>query len=215
MRRRRNIQSSELGIDLHSLRERELFRWFLSCLLFGKPIQQEIARNAFLQLDQAGLNSPQAVLNAGWDSLVDLLDRAHYVRYDFSTASKLLDVCKALMLRYGALKHVIQDSATPAQLAKTLQEFKGIGPVTAGIFMREIRPIWNALKLEETKRIGRQTMNQKPGQTSSKWPPVRKRRVTPKAVALPKGAKEVLHKGAKGKIVPLSPSQPHSKSFGR
>ena len=215
MRRRRNIRSSELGIDLGSLQERELFSWFLACLLFGKPIQQDIARQAFLQLDQAGLSSPQAIRNAGWDRLVDLLDRAHYVRYDYSTASKLLDVCNALTVRYGTLKRAIAQSATPAQLARTLQEFKGIGPVTAGIFIREIRPIWNALKLEETKRIGRQSMNRKPRQISPKQAPAQNRRATRKVAALPKGAKEVLRKGAKGKIIALSPSQPHSKSFGR
>jgi hypothetical protein len=169
MRRKKNIRSSELGIDLHSLREHELFRWFLACLLFGKPIQQDIARKAFLQLDQAGLVSPQAILNAGWGRIVDLLDRAHYVRYDFSTASKLLDVCNGLMVRYGTLKRLIAQCATPVQFAKTLQEFKGIGPVTAGIFTREIRPIWNAFKIEETRRIARKGAKGKsPSQPHSK-----------------------------------------------
>ena len=51
MQRKKNIRSSGLGIHLKSREERELFRWFLACLLFGRPIQQEIARNAFLQLD--------------------------------------------------------------------------------------------------------------------------------------------------------------------
>ena len=32
-----------LGINLASKKEEELFRWFLACLLFGKPIQTEIA----------------------------------------------------------------------------------------------------------------------------------------------------------------------------
>ena len=215
MHRRRNIRSSDLSIKLDSLAERELFRWFLACLLFGKPIQQEIARRAFLQLDHAGLDSPQAILNAGWDRLVDLLDRAHYVRYDFSTATKLLDVCNTLAHRYGELKHVIAQCATPTQLARTLQEFKGIGPVTAGIFIREIRPLWHAFKLEETKGKRRKNMNRKPRQISPKQAPIQNRRATRKVAALPKGAKEVLRKCAKGKVIPLSPSQPHSKSFGR
>ena len=29
----------KLGIKLSSRKEAELFRWFLACLLFGKPIQ--------------------------------------------------------------------------------------------------------------------------------------------------------------------------------
>jgi hypothetical protein len=54
-------------------------------------------------------------------------------------------------------------------------------------------------------------MNRKPRQIS----PKQNRRATRKVAALPKGAKEVLRKGAKGKVIALSPSQPHSKSFGR
>ena len=171
MHRKKKIRSSGLGIDLQSLQERELFRWFLACLLFGKPVQQEIARRAFLQLDQAGVDSLEAVVNTGWNRLVDLLDRAHYVRYDFSTATKLLDVCNELMVRYGTLKHMIAQSATPAQLAKAMQEFKGIGPVTAGIFVREIRAIWSMFKYEKRKKTGRRNMNREP------------RRIPPKLLA--------------------------------
>ncbi|MBI4588935.1 MAG: hypothetical protein HY725_08855 [Candidatus Rokubacteria bacterium] len=40
---RKAIYSRNLGIDLRTGRERELFKWFLACLLFGKPIQQEVA----------------------------------------------------------------------------------------------------------------------------------------------------------------------------
>ena len=81
--------AKKLGIDLSSRKEGELFKWFLACLLFGKPIQQEIAERAYTRLVSAGLRSPGAVLDAGWDKLVELLDEAHYVRYDFSTATKL------------------------------------------------------------------------------------------------------------------------------
>jgi endonuclease III len=166
MRRGRNIRSKELGIDIHSLRERELFRWFLACLLFGKPIQQDIARLAFLQLDEAGLNSPAAILDAGWKRLVDLLDRAHYVRYDFSTATKLLDICRALMMRYGSLERLIAQYATPAELGKALQEFKGIGPVTARIFLREVRPLWDELKSEARTEQSKQRDSRQPRQIS-------------------------------------------------
>jgi hypothetical protein len=58
-------------------------------------------------------------------------------------------------------------------------------------------------------------MKGKARRLSSKQPPAQKQRATRKVAALPKGAKEVLRKGAKAKIVSLSPSQPHSKSFGR
>lgn len=42
-----------------------------------------------------------------------------------------------------------------------------------------------------------------------------KRRATREVAALPKGSKELLRKTGKGRMAALSPSQPHSKTFGR
>jgi hypothetical protein len=134
--------AENLRIQLSSKKEEELFKWFLACLLFGKPIQQQVAERAFLTLAAAGLLSPDAILRAGWNELVRLLDEAHYVRFDFSTATKLLHVSKELKERYGSLTNLLAESETPAELSKRLQEFKYIGPTTAQIFLREVRPIW-------------------------------------------------------------------------
>ena len=133
--------ANNLGIRLASKEEQELFKWFLACLLFGKPIQRQGAERAFLTLVAAGLLSPDAVLRAGWDELVRLLDKAHYVRYDFSTATKLLHASKELKERYGTLSNLLAQSKTPQELSTRLQEFKYIGPKTAQIFLREVRPV--------------------------------------------------------------------------
>jgi endonuclease III len=131
-----------LQIDLACKKEVELFKWFLACLLFGKPIQTEIAEQAYKELVAARLTSPEAILHAGWDKLVALLDRAHYVRYDFSTATKLLEICRELKQRYGTVANLLAEAKTANELSRNLQEFKHIGPVTARIFLKEIRPIW-------------------------------------------------------------------------
>lgn len=131
-----------LRINLSSRNEEELFKWFLACLLFGKPIQTEIADQAFQELVAARLTNPGAVIRAGWDKLVRLLDRAHYVRYDFSTATKLLEVCEELKRRYGTLTNLLTQARTASELSRRLQEFKHIGPVTTRIFLRDVRPIW-------------------------------------------------------------------------
>jgi endonuclease III len=139
---KRTYSAEELGIHLSSKKEEELFKWFLACLLFGKPIQRQLAERAFKALAAARLLSPDAILRAGWDELVRLLDEAHYVRYDFSTATKLLHVCKELKERYGSLTRLLAQSKTPAELSASLQEFKFIGPVTARMFLREVSPVW-------------------------------------------------------------------------
>jgi hypothetical protein len=131
-----------LQIDLASKNEEELFKWFLACLLFGKPIQTEIAERAYQEFVAARLTSPSAILRAGWDKLVRLLDHAHYVRYDFSTATKLLEICQELKRRYGTLTNLLAHARTASELSRTLQQFKHIGPVTARIFLRDVRPVW-------------------------------------------------------------------------
>jgi len=139
---KRSVYARRLGINLASRKEKQTFQWFLACLLFGKPIQTEIAERAYRELVAAGLISPDAILRAGWDKLVLLLDRAHYVRYDFSTATKLLEVSRELKCRYGTLTNLLAAAKTPHELSARLQEIKHIGPVTARIFLREIRPVW-------------------------------------------------------------------------
>jgi hypothetical protein len=151
--------SRRLGIDLSSRKEEELFKWFLACLLFGKPIQQEIAERAYTRLVSAGLTNPDEVLDAGWDELVRLLDDAHYVRYDFSTATKLLEVCQELKQRYGNMVKMIGQARNASELSIRLQEFKHIGPVTARIFTREIAPIWYGSRGSTTRRLRQASQN--------------------------------------------------------
>jgi hypothetical protein len=140
--RRRVIRSRDLGIALRARNERELFKWFLACLLFGKPIQQDIARRAYLAFARERLVTPEAILRAGWNRLVEVLDRAHYVRYDFSTATKLLDVCGALRERYGTLTRLFAAASSEADVRRRLQAFKGVGPTTTRIFLRDVRPFY-------------------------------------------------------------------------
>ena len=133
------IYSHDLGINLESGKEEEVFKWFLACLLFGKPIQQGVAKRTYFEFEKEGLLSPEKILEAGWDKLVEVLDRGHYVRYDFSTATKLLEVSKELKEKYGILKKLIEVSKNEKDLARRLQEFKGVGPVTVRIFLRDFK----------------------------------------------------------------------------
>ena len=132
----KKIYSKDLGINLKSGRGEELFKWFLACLLFGKPIQQEVAKRTYFEFEKEGLLSPDKILKAGWDKLVEVLDRGHYVRYDFSTATKLLEICKELKERYGDLTDLIRSAKNKKELMRKLLEFKGIGPVTVRIFLQ-------------------------------------------------------------------------------
>lgn len=136
---KKNIYAKELQIDLTSQQEAELFKWFLACLLFGKPIQQEVAKRTYFEFLKEGLTTPEKILAAGWDKLVAVLDKGHYVRYDYSTATKLLEVSKILKENYGSVTNLVKQSKNKQELETRLQDFKGIGPVTSRIFLRDIQ----------------------------------------------------------------------------
>jgi hypothetical protein len=96
------LYSEELGIDLASGRERELFLWFLASVLFGQRISETIARHTYQAFTRHGLTTPQKVLDAGWDYLVNpVMREGGYVRYDESKSRKLLSACRKLIDEYG------------------------------------------------------------------------------------------------------------------
>jgi len=136
--------SAELGIDLSAGRSREVFRWFLASVLFGARISGTIVKRSFRELFLRNVASPGAVLATGWDGLVEILDRGGYVRYDFKTATRLLDLCRTLTEKYdGDFANLHTAAADPRDLEERLKDLaRGIGDVTVNIFLREMRGIW-------------------------------------------------------------------------
>lgn len=132
--------SEELGLDLS--RPKDRFKWFLASLLFAKRISTEIAKETYRRFEEEKLVTLEKILEAGWDRLVQVLDSGGYVRYDFSTASKFLEIMKKLRENYGDLEGIHRASKDPRDLERRLQEFKGIGPVGVNIFLRELRDVW-------------------------------------------------------------------------
>ena len=89
------LYSEDLGIDLSTPSGR--FRWFVASILFGARISEQIAANTYRCFEAAGIvDAPDKIIGAGWDRLVEILDAGGYVRYDFSTAAKLLDIMTVL-----------------------------------------------------------------------------------------------------------------------
>ena len=135
-----SLYTEDLGIDLTEPAGR--FKWFLASILFGARISEKIAANTYKAFERYGIDSMEKIIAAGWDELVKVLDEGGYVRYDFSTATKLLDIAKTLKDKYGALENLYSQSLDTKDLVRRLQEFKGIGAVTAQIFLRELRGVW-------------------------------------------------------------------------
>lgn len=141
--RKDRIGPEELGIDLARNSDREVFRWLVACELFGARISQDIAARAFAELDRAGVLTPRKLADADWQHLVDLLGRGGYRRYDESTARQLIATGKLAVDKYGGhLSTLPRDAGSRKDVEARLREFTGIGPTSAGIFLREMGPGW-------------------------------------------------------------------------
>jgi endonuclease III len=132
-----------LGIDLSKRESDEIFKWFIASVLFGARISETIAMNTYRQFERDKLLTPQRIIARGWSRLVESLDRGGYVRYDFKTATKFLELSDALMRTHDGDLNRLHDAARDrADLEKRLKSLKGIGDVTANIFLRELREVW-------------------------------------------------------------------------
>ncbi len=136
--------SLSLGIELRGRKSEEIFKWFLASILFGARIGEGIAIKTYREFERRGVLTPESIRQTGWDGLVEILDAGGYVRYDFKTATKLLEVMGALVEKYqGDLNQLHLRASDPRDLEKRLMDLgKGIGRVTVNIFLRELRGIW-------------------------------------------------------------------------
>jgi hypothetical protein len=138
------LYSEELGIDLARGTDAVYFRWFLASLLFGARISQTTAKNTYRAFIRHGLTTPAKIVAAGWDFLVSTIMReGGYVRYDGRKSTQVLRDCETLIADYRGSLRRLHDSARDARdLEERLLAFYGVGPVTANIFLRELRPFW-------------------------------------------------------------------------
>lgn len=133
-----------LGIDLAAPDAGERFKWFLAALLYGARISESLATRTWREFATRGVLSPERILATGWGGLVFILDAGGYVRYDYKTATKLLAVCGTLVRDYGGSLDALHAAAAgPRDLEMRLKALgKGIGDTTVGIFLRQLRGIW-------------------------------------------------------------------------
>jgi len=129
----------ELGLDLS--RPEDRFKWLLASMLFAKRIPTSIAKRAYRVLESRGYTTPESIIQAGWSSLVEALDEAGYVRYDFSTATYLLEASQQLV-EMGGLEALHEAAESPRGLEARLVKLKGMGPTGVNIFLRELREVW-------------------------------------------------------------------------
>jgi hypothetical protein len=125
-----------------------LYRLLVLTTLLSVRIGTPIAVAAARELTRAGWRTPRAMAEASWQDVVDALGRAHYKRYDESTATALGEGARLLQDRWGGDLRRLRGEADgdPGKIRELLQEFRRIGPVGAEIFCREAQGVWPELR---------------------------------------------------------------------
>ena len=148
------LYSEELGIDLASGDDREIFCWLLASMLFGARISEEIAKQTYRVFEDHDLLDPERIIDAGMEGLIPLMREGGYTRYDGVASEQIIRTSKKLMEVYGGSLHRLHgESEGPRDLERRLGEFHGIGPVTVNIFLRELRPFWANADPEPLPRV--------------------------------------------------------------
>src|ERR1700722_5465266 len=131
--------AAEAGVRI-SDRPMPLFQLLVLCMLASKPIDAAIAMRAGHELFRDGLWPPKAVLDSDRRTMIKAFGRAHYVRYDQSSATRLTEIAQRVLDEYcGDLREIARRSDDDIDTAKRmLKKFKGIGDTGADIYLREV-----------------------------------------------------------------------------
>lgn len=135
---------SAIEFDLDVLSgDTDMFRWFLLCCLFGKPIQSDVAVATWRLFIEKELDTPWAITEASERQLVRVLHAGGYTRYQHVTAHGL-QVCMERLIRLfeGSLFLMLENSLDEDEFSRRLQELHGVGPKVAEIFMRDVEEIF-------------------------------------------------------------------------
>ncbi|MFJ4282572.1 endonuclease [Streptomyces massasporeus] len=135
--------AEEAGITLKDTPQ-PLYRLLVLSHLLSARIRGSIALATARALHEAGLRDPRRMAQASWQERVDALGRGGYRRYDERTATQLGEAAELLNDRWGGdLRRLRReaDGEVP-ELRRLLQEFPGMGPAGADIFLREAQGAW-------------------------------------------------------------------------
>lgn len=139
--------AEEAGITLRD-KPSPLYRLLVLTVLCSIRISAATATKAARELSAAGWRTPRAMTASTWQQRVDALGRAHYVRYDESTATALGEGAQLVLDRWhGDLRRLEGEAGhDPDALRSLLREVPRIGPVGADIFCREVQAVWPWLR---------------------------------------------------------------------
>jgi endonuclease III len=146
--------AQEAGIRLAD-QPSALYQLLVLATLLSARISAGVAVAAARELFTAGYRTPGAMIEATWQDRVDALGRGHYKRYDERTATMLGDGAGQVIRQYRGDLRRLRDQANgeAGRIARLLEEFPGVGPVGASIYLREVQDAWPSVAPYVDERV--------------------------------------------------------------
>lgn len=131
------LTATDLGIDPGT--DQGMFDWLLASMLFGRPVPQRTAAAAYAKFKADGWDTPEHFIADDHHPLWHELWEGGYHRMSSVMSEELRDAMRALIDEWGgSVARLVRTSSSPQEVSARLQAFKGVGPKTAEIFLREI-----------------------------------------------------------------------------
>ncbi len=146
--------ADELGLDLRKGTPSALFGLLLFAVLSSARIRSTNATTGTRALLDEGWSSVKKLAGTSWEQRVTVLNRNGYARYEERTSTMLGDLSAEVQERWGGDLRRMRKQADGdvKSLKQLLTEHKGLGPVGADIFLREVQACWPEVRPYVDKR---------------------------------------------------------------
>lgn len=140
--------ADEAGIPLAD-KPSPLFQLLVLTSLLSANLDAHLGIRAMRGLRDAGLRTPQQLLDAGDEGRWQVLSDARYLRKE-QTARQLGQLAEQVLGRHGGDLRRLREADG---LDEALQDFTGIGEVGAAIFRREVQAVWPTVRPYADDRV--------------------------------------------------------------
>lgn len=140
------LYAEAMGADPAADTPQELFHWLLGSILLSARISSAQAVESARLLRSEGLHKIDALLEADYWDMVEVLNRGGYAQYQEQATDRIRAAATLVRDRYHHDLRRMRDEAGDADgILAAIREVKGIGETGASIFAREAQLVWDPL----------------------------------------------------------------------
>ena len=138
------LYAEAMGADIAKDTPQELFHWLVGSILLSARIGSGTAVETARALRSEGLHKIDALLEADFWDIVEVLNRGGYAQYQEQATGQIREAAALVRDRYRHdLRRLRDEAGDAAGILAALKEVKGIGDTGASIFAREAQLVWD------------------------------------------------------------------------